>query len=384
MGRKGTRSVIERGISRDGTGYSVRAVVGSGDIRRERERRLPPTLEWPKDAGYIRSQRAQLEADLRDELQQQRGDAPQRGTWAGDVRAYTARVEAHLDPQTFKSRVSELNAWTAAIGEGRSRHNLRATDIDRIIGQWKQAGLSPKTIQNRVRTFRHLYRTLDGKRAKTPADDVQLPARIKTKPRNVDIKTIRIVIANLMRAERRGHLRDSKTRARFLVLVTTGQRPASLKRTTPEDVDLERGIWYVPAAKGGEAVPLPLNSDMLTAWRLFAAAKAWKGYDGRSFARTLRTAGWPAGVRPYNARHSVGYALSERGIDLGDIQPFLGHSQIQTTRAFYVPMLFSRLKAASDRLDKRVDITPRWARYVGTPIEQRRSFGKTRKKAGHA
>lgn len=363
MPRKGNRRRLEAGISLDETGYSVRASVGSGPHRRSRELRFPLTVDLP----YLRSQRAQMEADLRKELQQRDPDAmpADRGTWAADVQAYLRRVERHLQSTTFKSRRAELRQWTIALGEGRSRYSLRKSDLERIIGEWRAAGVRAKTILNRVRTFRHVYALLEGKRAKTPADDLVLPKIPKSTPRDVDVKTIRRVIANLIRQERSGRLRDAKTRARFLVLATTGQRPAQLKRTQPADVDLERGIWWVPPAKGGEAVPLPLNSEMLIAWRLFVAAKAWDSFDTRGFGRVIRRAGWPAHIRVYNARHSVGIALSERGVDIGDIAPFMSHSRVQTARDFYVPMLFSRLKAASDKLDGRLELTARGARFAG-------------------
>lgn len=362
MPRTAARKRIEDGISSDGTSYSVRVSVGSGAARRSREKRFPLTADLP----FLRAQRAQLEADVRDELQQTDGAPVQRGTWAGDVKTYLSRMKAHLDPATFKSRASEFAAWTIAIGPDRSRYGIRPTDIARIVGSWRDSKVSPKTIQNRVRSLKHLYAKLDGQRARTPADDLKLPKPPKTRPRDVDVKTIRLVIANLIRQERHGRLRDAKTRARFLVLVTTGQRPAQLKKTKKTDVDLDRAIWWVPAAKGGEAVPLPLNAEMLTAWQLFSRSKAWGTFDTRGFGRVVRRAGWPAHVRVYNARHSVGIALSEKGVDLADIAAFLSHSRIQTARDFYVPMLFTRLKAASDQLTGRVDFSPRGARFAGT------------------
>lgn len=363
MPRKGSRETTERGISRDSTGYSVRVSVGSGPHRRSRERRFPLTV----DLKYLRAQRAELESELRSELQQHDPDALpiERGTWAADVRLYLGRMERHLQPATFKSRRSELAAWTAAIADTRTRYSLRHADVDRIIGQWKREKVSAKTLLNRLRTLKHLYVVLEGKRARTPADDIPLPKVPKTKPRDVEPKTIRLVIANLIRQERKGRLRDAKTRARFLVLATTGQRPAQLKRTKAEDVDLQRGIWWVPSAKGGEAVPLPLNQEMLIAWTLFAKADAWGAFDTRGFGRVIRRAGWPDHIRVYNARHSVGIALSERGVDIGDIAPFMSHTRIQTARDFYVPMLFSRLKAASDKLEGRLDLNSRGARYAG-------------------
>jgi len=139
-----------------------------------------------------------------------------------------------------------------------------------------------------------------------------------------------------------------------MVLAATGKRPSEVMRAEPGDVDLARRIWRVRDGKGGWSAGLWLNDDMLAAWTLFAAARAWGTFDVSSFDRTLRGAGWPADVRPYNLRHAFGIALSEQGEDLADIQAMMGHKRIATTRLHYVPVLGSRLKDASERLSGRL------------------------------
>jgi site-specific recombinase XerD len=404
MGRKGKRQRIESGLSRDASGFSVRVKVTHGAHTYERERRFPPTLALPDDLPYLRAERAQLEADLRLELQQRDPAAtPERGTFAGDVATYLRRVKPKLHDRTFRSRASELERWAEVFGH-RPRHTLRPTDIERAFAQWQLepsepraarrddkgrmikprpwSAPSPKTIQNRVRSLRHLYRVLDGKRARTPLDDLQLKAPPRRLPRPVDRRIIRTVLARLIKQERSGRLRDAKTRARFLVRVTCGQRPVQIMRTVEGDVDLERRIWLVPPAKGGDPVPLPLNDVRVMAWQCFIAAKAWGHFDTRSFARTIRRAGWPAGVRPYDARHTVGIELSAAGADLGDVQHWLGQRDIRTTRAFYVPGLFERLKAVSDRHDALADprrkLTMARARFAGTLAKSRKARRKAR------
>lgn len=366
MGRKGLRVSVERGIAHDDTGFSVRVSVGSSPNRRTREKRFSPHLRIPEDLPYLRAERAQLEADLRSELQESEGLPLSRGSLAGDFAIYMKKMRPRLDKATWRSRESELKQWSLALGPERPRHLVKQTDIQRVIDRWHVDGVSPKTILNRVRSLKHAWKTLDGTRVKSPAESATLPKRIKTRPRDVDARTVRRVIANLIRQERHGRLRDGKTRARFMVRITTGQRPSQIMRTKEPDVDLDRRLWYVPPGKGGESVCLYLNDDMLHAWKLFIREEAWGTFDTVSFARVIRRAGWPKGIRVYNARHTVGIALSESGVDIGDISPFMGHSDLQTTRTFYTPQLFSRLKAASERIDKRVDASPRWARFVGT------------------
>lgn len=408
MARKGKRQRIDDGISWDSTGYSVRVKVTQGNQTRERERRFPPTLRNPEDLPYLRAQRAQLEADLRDELQQLDPHAvtAARGTFAGDVKTYLARMMTKLDPRTLRSRASELARWVEVFGP-RPRHTLRPADIQRAFAHWQIPPDGPrpprrdakgrlvkprpwvtpsaKTIQNRVRSLRHLYRILDGKRARTPLDDLELKTPPRRLPRPVDRRIIRTVIARLIKQERNGRLRDAKTRARFLLRVTCGQRPVQIMRSTPEDVSLEQRIWLVPAAKGGDPVPLPLNDVRLKAWELFIAADAWGEFDTRSQARVLRRAGWPVGVRPYEARHTVGIELSAAGADLGDVQHWLGQRDIRTTRAFYVPGLLERLKVASARVDAKEDprrkLTSTRARFAGTLRNSRKNRRLSRGRA---
>ena len=72
------------------------------------------------------------------------------------------------------------------------------------------------------------------------------------------------------------------------------------------------------------------------------------------FARVLRIAGWPEGVRPYQLRHSVGLTLSEKGHDFRDVADRLGHRNTETTRENYVPVLGSRMQAMGETLGKRI------------------------------
>ena len=55
-------------------------------------------------------------------------------------------------------------------------------------------------------------------------------------------ETLRAVVAALELREQRELLRSRDTRARFLVLATTGRRPCEVMRARPEDVNLEARV----------------------------------------------------------------------------------------------------------------------------------------------
>jgi integrase len=175
-------------------------------------------------------------------------------------------------------------------------------------------------------------------------------------------QTIRLVAASLRRGlkgrKRHGPRRTlaftqfpapDKTYARFLVRATTGQRPAQIMRAEPGDVDLKRKLWFVRPVKGGTMIPLPLNREMVDAWKAFIKAKAWGSFDVVSFAKLLRRHGWPKGVRPYNLRHTFAIDHLLQGTSLGDVQGLLGHKDISTTRQVYGPIQLALLQKAVGR-----------------------------------
>ena len=344
MPRTGKRRTIERGVYQDSSGYEVRVTVG-GHVYMAR---------MPKDSTLdeLRLRRAQLEATGRTETPK-----VERGTLTADAARYI-RLMQHLE--SWKDRQAHLAAWCALYGSV-YRHRITVADVLKARVRWLKT-LAPKTINHRVSTLRHLYRTLDGKNARTPCDDVTPLEVPKTPIQRITNEVILAVDRRLQEMERRHTndkgkpvkpMPDAKTRARFRVFASTGKRPVEIMRAKPGDVNLEQRVWVPRDAKGGFCPGVYLNDDMLAAWQLFIAENAWGTYNQGSFSRTLRSAGWPAGVRLYQARHSMWITASELGIDLNDIATGAGHKDPRMTRKAYVPVLNSRLQAMSERMDGR-------------------------------
>lgn len=277
------------------------------------------------------------------------------GTFAHDAQRYLNAFTKHL--ASAKDRKLEIGAWVKVFGN-RPRGTIRPADVARVRSQWLQEDYSPKTINNRTDSLRHLYRSLDGRKAWTPCDDLQKLHVHKQPMQFVTNETILAVDQKLQELEARAHhatdsLHSAKVRARFRVLVSTGRRPSELMRTEPGDVDLARRIWIPRDGKGGFSPGIYLNDDMRAAWELFIAAEAWGRYNTGRQGQALRRAGWPEDVRPYQARHTLGITLSEGGADLSDVMTMMGHKQIATTRRHYVPVLNSRMQKASESLAGR-------------------------------
>lgn len=340
------RTRIAEGVYRDA--YGLAATVKVAGVQRERR--------FPSDEPLerIKSWRVQARAELDGEKDE---DAPEptRGTFASALPKHLKQIAGRAGS---KADGSHLRAWVARIGPMRVSA-VKATHVRLAVADWLSAGKSPRTIRHRIRVLREFCAA---HHVKPPLKGVKLPRVEDPHPTAVPLATIQMVAESLKRGkvgkQRCGPKRtlalvhyaeSAKTRARFLVRATTGQRPSQIMRAKPADVDLQRRLWFVRAGKGGHAIPLPLTPDMVRAWKLFAEADAWGPFDSRSFSKTIRRHGWPANVRPYNLRHTFAIDHLLAGTSLGDLQGLLGHAQIETTRRHYAPVLMALLKKTVGR-----------------------------------
>lgn len=276
-----------------------------------------------------------------------------RGSLTRDAVRYLKRLKGLPG---CKSEKAHLRAWLFRLG-GRPRWTITRVDVELAIAAWREQGYAAREIRHRCRVLEALYHRLDGSKATTPLDDVVLPQKPKSRPVTVSDDLIGAVALELRKHEILRTLRDGKTRARFLVLATTGKRPVEVMRAEREDVDLARRLWFTRTAKGGHNVEVFLNDEQLAAWHLFIAAQAWGTYDSRSFSKTVQRSGWPKGIRPYQLRHSAIRTLRHRGGDPSDVQETLGHTSIETGRTFYYGTSPAQQAAVSAMLDQRFGVS---------------------------
>jgi integrase len=354
---RGKRKRIATGIYQDANGYEAMVAVGSGKRRREKWKRFPrgTNLREIKD----------WQGEKRLAFNRTRPKGPS-GTLAGDIERF---LRQYRGKASAAAKRSHLLAWVREYGTLR-RTAIDAEKVRLALVKWEAEGVSAKTRKHRHQSLGQLYRILDGKKAETPIDEVDAPIPGKTIPVWVDDAIIREVAYNMEQQERCGKVRSAKTRARFMVLASCGKRPAEVKRAKPTDVDLTRRIWLVRDAKGGWSEGLYLNDEMLVARTLFVEAEAWGEFDTRSFDRRLYRAGWLKGIPPYNLRHATGLTLSARGEDLADIQAWMGHKDIKTTRTFYVPVLNGRMQRMSEGMNGRLG----WAAHLQSPAAPRQAW----------
>lgn len=253
------------------------------------------------------------------------------------------------------------------------RNGLALPAYERAAPATSGGVVADRTIRHRCRVLADLYHALDGKRASTPLDEAKIPRVPKDHPLGVDVSLVIAVAQKLAQATiskvrtRPAHDPEAyaareaarchdrlQTYARYVVLVTTGQRPCQVMRARPEDLKLEQGVWLVRSAKLEPAHTIILTADMQRAWQAFIDANAWGSYDTTTHANRVHAAGWPHSLRPYNARHALMIDALAAGVDLGDVQGLAGHTSPVTTRRFYGPLLVGRQREVSQRLEGRL------------------------------
>lgn len=314
---------------RDRYGWRCYVKVGG----KQREKRFKPDSTPEQRRDWI--------AEARATLTKLKTAPAARNTFKADGRVYLALPEIK-SLSSYKSRVCEIEAWYPLIGHI-AREKIERKNILSARSAWLEAGFAPKTINHRVRALKHLYTTLEGSKADTPADDVEKLAEPKADPKFVPVRVIRAVARKL----------EEPTRSRFMVLAATGQRPAQLRRAVRTDVNLRKRLWMVRPAKSGNPIPLALTDDMIAAWKAFIAADAWGHFDGSDYCRALYAAGWPEHIRPYNTKHTVAITLAEAGAEWEDIKDHFGHTDVKTTR-IYTGLVQSRLRGTAAKLAGRI------------------------------
>lgn len=254
-----------------------------------------------------------------------------------------ATVRAHA---RIGAQAAHVSSYTrkASVVTAHTRPANTVGDYVRTAPATSGRVVAALTIRHRCRVLQDLFRTLDGPKAPTPVDDAKVPKRDQTPPAIVPPETVARVIETLARG-------DAKDFARFFLFAVTAQRPCQIGRAQPGDVSLEERTWLVRSAKGEPAHLIALNDQQLSAWRVFIAADAWGTIDTTKYGKRIHTAGWPKGIRPYNARHSLAVDAINRGVSLGDLQGLLGHSSPETTRRFYAPFQLQQQRAVSTQMN---------------------------------
>lgn len=324
---------VAPGLYRDGSGLSAIAQAGG----RRRERRFP--LDTAR--AVIRQWQDETRRALRDARTQRTAALP-AGSLADDI----ARYLALLPTVRRKEDAYLLAHWSEALGP-RRRVDLTAADLRAVESGWDVAA---STVKHRRHALQRLYTTLDGPEAVCPTRGLPRLATplppVRAVPFALAVRVLTYLPARgrPVAGERRSTVNRSAIRLRLLLY--TGLPPSTLKRLTPDDVDLEAGTVRIPPRRKGRGAPpatLPLLPEARTAFRDWIVAAAWGPFStqalGHSLKRAVRAAQdagepVPDWVSPYSLRHTfLAHVLAHSG-DLAAVAELAQHSTLAMTRRY--------------------------------------------------
>ena len=163
----------------------------------------------------------------------------------------------------------------------------------------------------------------------------------------------RLTVEEELRFLDRAYAQDGRTGLMLQTLLETGARASELVQLRVEDVSLVERVITIRQGKGGKRREVPIRRDLAQLLRLhigarragplFASRQEGSGPTPHVLTRQrvgqiVRAVAVAAGISkrvyPHLLRHTVATRLLALGMDITDLQRFLGHESIATTRLY--------------------------------------------------
>ena len=149
------------------------------------------------------------------------------------------------------------------------------------------------------------------------------------------------------------YTQDGRTGLMLQTLLETGVRASELVQLRVEDVGLAERVVTIRRGKGAKRREVPLRRELTQLLRLHIGSRRagplfpsrergtgpmpyvmTRQRVGQIVREVARAAGITKRVYPHLLRHTVATRLLARGMDITDLQRFLGHESITTTRHY--------------------------------------------------
>lgn len=379
------RRKLAPGIWQDVYGISV---VFSSRVTGYQEVRYPlgtPLADLKLERDELRSAMKRLARD-----QAPTPPRPQKRhttTLAEDAAAYLRAVRALT---TYHQRAQQIAVWLTVRGADgvpfgeRRRSSIQPHEIQAQRDAWRtlpdpatQKVKSAGTVNKYLRALSNLYRVLDPK-GESPVRAVRECDEPGALPRAIAPELVSRILSAMP---------PSKTRARLMVLATTGIEQATFARLAPEDVDLEAQTVRLPRRRKGRAGAfarlLPLSASGVAAFREVIAFQAWGPFSHTSAYKSFKAACRKVQrahnrkakkgqrinlktLRVKDLRHTFGTAISlATGGNTATIQMFLGHATPDMADRYRQAAIPIHLREAATALRvKRLEV-PLGSRKLG-------------------
>jgi integrase/recombinase XerD len=162
----------------------------------------------------------------------------------------------------------------------------------------------------------------------------------------------RLTVEEELRFLDRAYAQDGRTGLMLQTLLETGARASEFVQLRIEDVGLAERVVVIRSGKGGKRREVPIRRELAQLLRLhvgtrragplFASRQQGSGpphvLTRQRIGQIVRAVAHGAGigkrVYPHLLRHTVATRLLALGMDITDLQRFLGHASILTTRHY--------------------------------------------------
>lgn len=339
------------------------AVHKRGDVWHVRFRYFDPKTEQHRrfsrscGIGVTRSQALELEAQWRLEVLRPPAPAPEkaavkRAAFSGFAAHFLrTHAKAHCKPSTIRAYQRACRLYLVPAFGDRDLRVIGPEHVAELQAEMKQAGKSPKTINNTIGVLSTLYGQAVkwGYAEENPAAKVDAlaipPHRTTWYDRAQTAKFLRVCA----KVRPQWH-------ALFATALRTGLRQGEIAALEWGDLDLgsnprvhvRRAVTegHVGSPKSGHARIVPLPSDLVPILeahpRRLGTDLVFPGVDGGHLTNSccwkrLRTVQRMAGMPKtsfHDLRHSYASQLATAGVPLGAIQAYLGHADIETTMRY--------------------------------------------------
>lgn len=320
------------------TGKWIAEVTASGDRRRKRFDTKRDGEHW---ADFIKLTGAPpVEAGV--------VEGPTFGSVKAEALEHHAGWQADRDP----SLGQRLDYAEACLGKDTLIADVRATDLDRLVGSLKnrpgiKGKLSAGTI-NRYLAAASAVLTFAKKRAYivgVPSVPWQKEAGHRIHWLTAEQEDA--VVAALHPIDREGNMALT-----VRVLIATGLRWSEFASLEPGMV--ADGWIKLTATKTDTPRDVPIDADLASDLRRMLTADTAPGYDTfrHYFKAALKTAGQSDAISIHSLRHTTATRLVHGGVNLAVVKDFMGHSSLNTTLK-YTHVTKSLLSEASKILSPR-------------------------------
>lgn len=274
--------------------------------------------------------------------------APGVGTLGRDAVRYLRTVKHKPD---YVNQRTYLNRWIKHFGKYRHRHAITSVEIETALSTFR-ATLGPTTVRHHRTALINLWRTLDGKDAPNPASRTTRPADPEPRARAASLEHIRQVLA---------HLRPSQTRARLVLILTTGLPHKQIMQLTRDDWNKQKATLTVRGRSKGRGTAgrlIPLSAAGTKAMEDFDRWDCWGPFSASAMhslvARACTTLEIPR-FRPYDLRHTAGTLIYQLTGDLATTARMLGHSGTKTAERYTQEAWANIDRAAGAKLGAEVE-----------------------------